>query len=61
MHEYEQVVKLYPNDFDANFLLGYYGLIQGVNFGPQQRQDRRRGVKSLETAVRLRPNCAAPP
>ena len=58
MHEYEQVVKLYPNDFDANFLLGYYGLIQGVNFG-RNNVKIDAGVKSLETAVKLRPNCAA--
>ena len=58
MHEYEQVVKLYPNDFDANFLLGYFGLIQGVAAGRNYAKIDA-GVKSLETAVKLRPNCAA--
>ena len=57
VHELEQAAKLYPNDFEANFELGYINLSQGVMANDNKKTDA--GLKSMEQAVKLRPNCAA--
>ena len=57
IHELEQASKLYPNDFWTNFELGYINLSQGVMGRNNAKVDA--GLKAMETAVKLRPNCAA--
>ena len=57
IHELERAVKMYPNDFDANFLLGYYNLSQGWSTNNNAKMEA--GTKAMETAVHLRPNSAA--
>ena len=56
IHELEQAAKLYPNDFGANFELGYINLSQGVKGNDNRKVDA--GLKAMELAVKLRPNCA---
>jgi S1-C subfamily serine protease len=61
IEKYEKVLKLYPNSFEANFALGYYYLRKGA-FGGVGASSRvntveiDKAIKSLETAVKLRPN-----
>ncbi len=57
LKEYEDATKLYPNDFDANFELGYYNLVQGAMANNNAKITA--GAKAMETAVKLRPNSAA--
>jgi S1-C subfamily serine protease len=57
IQELEQAVKLYPNDFDANFELGFFNLDQGAMSRSNAKIDA--GAKSMEMAVHLRPTCAA--
>lgn len=54
----EEAVKLYPNNFEANFELGYYNLLKGVEAG-RNNSKIDAGIKSMELAVKLRPNSAA--
>ncbi len=56
LREYEQAVKLYPNDFEGNFWMGRINLEQGAAARNNAKIDA--GIKSLETAVKLRPNSA---
>jgi S1-C subfamily serine protease len=58
IEKFEQAVKLYPNNFQANFDLGYFNLVKGVE-GGRNNAKIDAGIKSLEMAVKLRPNCAA--
>jgi len=53
----EEVVKLYPNDFDANFELGYVDLVKGLESHSNAKVDS--AIKSLETAVAVQPKSAA--
>jgi len=61
LKKYEEAVKLYPNSFEANFALGYYYLSRGVvgSNGQGNLQYMDKAIKSLETAVKLKPNSAA--
>ncbi len=54
--EFQDAVKMYPNDFEANFDLGYFNLYQGAPLRDNKKIDA--GVKAMETAVKLRPNSA---
>ncbi len=56
--KFEEAVKLYPNNFEANFELGYFNLVKGVD-GGRNNAKIDAGIKSLETAVRLQPGSAA--
>ena len=56
--KYEEAVKLYPNNFEANFELGYFNLVKGVE-GGRNNAKIDAGIKSLEMAVKMRPTCAA--
>lgn len=61
VEKYEKALKLYPNSFEANFALGFFYLKQG-SVGPTGRgnmADLDKAIKSLETAVKLRPNSAS--
>jgi S1-C subfamily serine protease len=54
----EEAVKLYPNNFEGNFELGYFNLVKGVETGRNNAKIDA-GIKSLEAAVKIRPDCAA--
>jgi len=56
--KFEQAVRLYPNNFEANFELGYFNLVKGID-GGRNLAKIDAGIKSLETAVKLRPDSAA--
>ncbi|HVT90484.1 MAG TPA: trypsin-like peptidase domain-containing protein [Tepidisphaeraceae bacterium] len=58
IEKYEKALKLYPNCFEANFALGYYYLRKGVvgTTGRGSPADLDRAIRSLEVAVKLRPN-----
>jgi S1-C subfamily serine protease len=56
--KFEQAVKEYPNNFEANFELGYFNLVKGVD-GGRNNAKIDAGIKSLEIAANLRPNSAA--
>jgi S1-C subfamily serine protease len=56
--KFEEAVKLYPNNFEANFELGYYNLLKGIEAG-RNNSKIEDGIKSMEMAVKLRPDCAA--
>lgn len=49
----EEAVRIYPNNWEANFELGYFYLAKGGNAKYDQ------AIKSLEQAAKLRPNSAA--
>ncbi|HYO07687.1 MAG TPA: trypsin-like peptidase domain-containing protein [Tepidisphaeraceae bacterium] len=49
----EEAVRLYPNNWEANFELGFFYLSKGGN----QKYDQ--AIRSLETASKLRPNSAS--
>ena len=49
----QDVIKIYPESFEAHFELGYFYLVSGGN----TQYDK--AINSLETASRLRPNSAA--
>ena len=57
----EEAIKLYPNSFEANFLIGYYYLTKGAvgstGRGNVQYQDK--AIKSLEAASRILPTSPA--
>jgi S1-C subfamily serine protease len=53
--KYEKVLKIYPNSFEANFALGYYYLSKGA-VGRGNPAELDRAIRSLEAAVKLRPN-----
>jgi S1-C subfamily serine protease len=61
MKKFEEALKLYPNSFEANFLMGYYYLTKGVvgatGRGNVQYQDK--AIKSLEQAAKIMPTSAA--
>lgn len=61
IEKYEKAIKLYPNCFEANFAMGYYHLTKGVvgSTGRGNLAELDKAIKSLETAVRLRPNSAS--
>lgn len=46
----QEVVRIYPNSFEAHFELGFFYLLKGGN----QQYDK--AIGSLETACKLRPN-----
>ncbi|HEY0008315.1 MAG TPA: tetratricopeptide repeat protein, partial [Tepidisphaeraceae bacterium] len=48
----QEVVKIYPNSFEAHFELGYFALLKGGN------EQFDKAIASLETASKLRPNSA---
>jgi hypothetical protein len=56
--KFEEAVKIYPNNFDANFELGYFNLVKGVD-GGRNNAKIDAGIRSLETAVKLQPQSAA--
>ena len=47
--KYNEIIKLYPNSFEAHFEIGYVSLVKGGN------QQFDKAISSLETAVKLRP------
>jgi S1-C subfamily serine protease len=49
----QEAVKLYPNNWEANFELGFFYLCKGGN------AQYNKAIQSLEAASRLRPNSAA--
>ena len=49
----EEAVRIYPNNWEANFELGFLNLAKGGNAKYDQ------AIKSLEQAAKLRPNSAA--
>lgn len=59
--KYDRALKLYPNCYEANFALGYCYLQKGtaVINGAGNPADLDKAIKSLEAAVRLRPNSAS--
>jgi hypothetical protein len=52
IQKFEEAVKLYPNNFEANFFLGYYNLLKGVEAG-RNNSKIEAGIKSMEMAVKL--------
>jgi hypothetical protein len=51
----EQILRIYPDSFDAHFELGFHYLVQaGQLIGSRQNIDR--SIRSLESASRLRPD-----
>ena len=56
IHEMEEAVKIYPNDFEANFYLGYFDLDQGAMSHSNTKIEA--GVKAFEVAAKLRPGSA---
>ncbi len=48
----QEVIRIYPNCFEAHFELGFFYLVKGGN----DQYDK--AISSLETAARLRPNSA---
>ncbi len=58
IEKYEKALKLYPNSFEANFAMGYYSIKKGAygSTGRGNNAEIDKAVKSLEAAVRLRPN-----
>lgn len=61
VEKYEKVLKLYPNSYEANFALGFYYLKKGSvgSTGRGSTPDLDKAIRSLEFAVRMRPNSAA--
>jgi S1-C subfamily serine protease len=60
LDKYEKALKLYPNCFEAHFALGYYHLTKGAvgSTGRGNKVEQDKAIKSLEAAVKLRPNSA---
>ena len=61
MKKLEDALKLYPNNFELNYLLGYFYLVKGA-VGPNGHGNivyQEKAVKSLEIATKLNPTCAA--
>ncbi|WP_428939856.1 trypsin-like peptidase domain-containing protein [Fontivita pretiosa] len=58
VEKYEKALKLYPNNYEANFALGYFYLTRGAvgSSGRGNNTYLDRALRSLETAARLRPD-----
>ncbi|HMO26699.1 MAG TPA: trypsin-like peptidase domain-containing protein, partial [Tepidisphaeraceae bacterium] len=51
----EEIIRIYPQSFEAHFELGYYYLLQARQF-QGHRQNIDRAIRSLQIASRLRPD-----
>lgn len=61
LEKYQKAIDLYPNCFEANFAMGYYHLTKGAvgTTGRGNLAEMDKAIRSLETAVKLRPNSAS--
>lgn len=51
----QEIIRIYPQSFEAHFELGYYYLLQARQF-QGHRQNIDSAIKSLQTASRIRPD-----
>lgn len=57
LHNLEEVLKIYPQSFEANFSMGYYHLVQITRLQGSNRQIQK-SLASLEAAREIRPDIA---